>query len=56
MWMAFLTWLGRPVKEHVRSLKAHLDGTPDDSLFGISARRAEAARNAPQRCSCADPL
>ena len=53
MWMAFLTVLGRPAKEHLRSLKAHLEGTPDESLFGISAKRMEIARNAPQRCSCA---
>lgn len=56
MWMAFLTMLGRPGKQHLRSLKAHVEGTPDDSLFGISAKRIEAARNAPQRCSCPEPL
>ena len=55
VWMAFLTKLGRPSQEHLRSLKAHLDGTPDNSLFGISARRMEAARQAPRRCSCPDP-
>jgi hypothetical protein len=55
MWMAFLTMLGRPAKEHLRSLKAHLEGTPDESLFGIAAKRMEAARNAPQRCICTEP-
>jgi hypothetical protein len=54
MWMAFLTMLGRPAREHLRSLKAHLEHTPDQSLFGISAKRMEIARNAPQRCSCAE--
>lgn len=56
MWMAFLALLGRPGKEHLRSLKAHLEGTPDESLFGISAKRIEAARNAPRQCSCPEPL
>jgi hypothetical protein len=55
MWMAFLTMLGRPLKQHVRSLKAHVEGTPDETLFGIAAKRMEAARNAPQRCSCPEP-
>jgi len=55
MWLAFLTWLGRPGREHLRSLKAHAEGRPDESLFGISAKRMEAARNAPTRCTCRDP-
>jgi hypothetical protein len=54
MWLAFLTMLGRPAKEHLRSLKAHVEGTPDETLFGISAQRTEAARNAPKHCSCTE--
>ena len=54
IWMAFLTGLGRPGREHLRSLKAHLEGTPDESLFGISAKRMAAARSAPRRCECAE--
>ena len=56
MWMAFLTLLGRPAKEHLRSLKAHLEGTPDETLFGIAAKRMAIARAAPQRCSCVEAL
>ena len=56
IWMAFLTLLGRPGKQHLRSLKAHLEGTPDDSLFGVSAKRIEAARNASRQCSCPEQL
>ena len=55
VWMAFLTWLGRPGREHLRSLKAHLEDTPDESLFGIAAQRMDAARRAPRRCACPDP-
>ena len=55
VWMAFLSKLGRPAKEHLRSLKAHVEGSPDETLFGIAAKRMEAARNAPQRCSCPEP-
>jgi hypothetical protein len=54
MWLAFLTMFGRPAKEHLQSLKAHVEGTPDESLFGISAQRTEAARNAPKHCSCTE--
>lgn len=53
MWLAFLTWLGRPGREHLRSLKAHVEGTTDDSLFGVSAMRMEKARRAPRHCACA---
>ena len=53
VWMAFLTRLGRPVKQHLGSLKAHVEGTTDTSLFGISAKRMAAARAAPERCRCA---
>ena len=52
IWMAFLAWLGRPVKEHLRSLQAHVEGRPDETLFGIAARRMQAARAAPGRCRC----
>jgi hypothetical protein len=52
VWMAVLTMMGRPVREHLRSLAAHLEGRPDETLFGIAARRMDAARAAPQRCSC----
>ena len=52
VWMAFLTMLGRPVKQHLASLKAHLEGTPDETLFGIAAKRMAAARSAPERCAC----
>jgi hypothetical protein len=55
-WFAFLCLLGRPMKQELRSLMAHLDGTPDDTLYGIAAKRMEAARNAPQHCSCPEPL
>ena len=55
MWMAFLAMLGRPGKQHLQSLKAHVEGSPDDSLFGVSAKRMEAARKAPQQCHCAEP-
>lgn len=54
VWMAFLTMLGRPAREHLRSLKAHVEGTPDDTLFSISAKRMEAARNAAQQCGCGE--
>ena len=54
MWLAFLTMLGRPASQHVRSLKAHVEGTPDQTLFGISAKRMENARKAPRHCSCAE--
>lgn len=56
MWMAFLMLLDRPAKEHLRSLKAHLEGSPDESLFGVSAKRTELAREAPQYCSCPEDV
>ena len=52
VWMAFLTLLGRPNREHLRSLKAHVEDTPDETLFGFSAKRMQAARHAPARCAC----
>lgn len=52
VWFAFLTLLVRPVSEDLRSLKAHLDRTPDETLFGIAAKRMELARNARRHCSC----
>jgi hypothetical protein len=54
MWLGFLTFLGRPAREELRSLKAHLDGTPDETLYGIAARRMDMARSAKQNCSCAE--
>jgi len=54
--MAILVVLGGPAKENLRSLKAHLEGMPDESTFGISAKRIEAARNARAHCRCPAPL
>ena len=54
MWLGFLTFLGRPAREELRSLRAHLDGTPDETLYGIAARRMDMARSAKQNCSCAE--
>lgn len=51
-WLALLILLGGPNKEHLGSLKAHLEAMPDESLYGIAAKRIEAARNAPRHCGC----
>ena len=51
-WLALLILLGGPIKEHLGSLKAHLEAMPDESLYGIAAKRIEAARNAPRHCGC----
>ena len=52
IWLGVLAFLGRPVREELRSLKAYLDGTADETLYGIAAIRMEAASNAPQQCRC----
>jgi hypothetical protein len=50
--LAISLLLGDPIGEHLGSLKAHLEGMPDESLFGIAAKRMEAARAAPSHCRC----
>jgi hypothetical protein len=55
VWFAFLCFLGWPMKEELRSLKAHLDRTPDETLFGIAAQRMAIAREAPRHCQCPEP-
>lgn len=52
MWLALQLRRGAPGKEHLLSLKAYLEGTPDESLYGFSAKRIAAARAAPQHCAC----
>ena len=54
LWFAFVCWLGWPMKEELRSLKAHLDRTPDNTLYGIAAQRMANARAAKAWCSCQD--
>ena len=53
VWLAITSILGGVPKPALRSLKAHLEGAPDETVYGIAAKRIEAARNAPQHCACA---
>lgn len=55
LWFAVLNLLGRPVREELRSLRAHVDGTRDETLFGIAAKRMDLARTAPRHCRCGKP-
>jgi hypothetical protein len=53
LWMAALLKLGGPVTQSLTSLKNHLEGRDDDTLFATARARIAAARLAPRHCGCA---
>jgi Polyketide cyclase / dehydrase and lipid transport len=54
VWLAALLKLGDPLGEHLRNLKAHIEGSPAGTIFETGAARIAAARVAERHCGCGE--
>jgi hypothetical protein len=52
LWLAIPALFGRPVKESLKALKAHLEGNEDKSISTNVAALTEVARFAQTHCGC----
>jgi uncharacterized membrane protein len=52
MWLFLMMRFGSPVSQQLESLKAHLEGQPDKTIYGTQVARIAAARAAPVHCGC----
>jgi hypothetical protein len=53
IWLFLMIRFGSPVSQLLESLKAHLEGKPDQTIYGTQVARIAAARLAPRFCGCA---
>lgn len=51
-WLALLLKMGDPIGEHLRDLKAHVEGGNGDTIYDRAGRELDCARNVPQHCGC----
>jgi hypothetical protein len=51
-WLALLLKMGDPIGEHLRDLKAHVEGGQGDTIYDRAEREIECARHVPQHCGC----
>jgi hypothetical protein len=54
-WMGLLIKFGGPVTQSLGTLKAHLEGGSDNTIYATARARISAARLAPRHCGCAKP-
>jgi hypothetical protein len=52
VWLAALLKLGDPLGEHLRNLKAHIEGVEAGTIFEAGAARIAVARAAARHCGC----
>jgi hypothetical protein len=52
IWLFLMVLFGSKLSQTLKSVKAHLEGTPDTSLYGTAVARRAAARAAPVHCGC----
>lgn len=51
-WLALLLKMGDPIGEHLRDLKAHVEGGQGDTIYDRAERELDCARHVPQHCGC----
>jgi hypothetical protein len=52
VWLAALLKLGDPLGEHMRNLKAHMEGAEGDTVWNTGASRIAAQRKSAKFCGC----